>query len=279
MFSGPYMITSVNHTITTSDFETTFTGIRQPTASLPKIDKFLQSIRNNLLQGVLEKNKQAKKSETKDSKGNVISEKDKVTGNASNNKEVVQSPACTTANEYNTYTTLSSPAEKQVSFRDAYGTIKTLLTSLNITDDNKLKFVVFSAMYLNSGQSTGFKAYESNYSGVDLTKSWGNSKVYFENSKNFFCVKNNDSGLTLPYAVFESSSKNIEMLLQRWKDRMVTLPDNTPKSITKFLILNNGAETLNENVYTTMDQTQLSNLESKVLEAVTKFLEITASTQ
>jgi hypothetical protein len=270
MFSGPYMITSVNHTITTSDFETTFTGIRQPTASLPKIDKFLQSLRNNLLQSVLDKNKQAKKSENKDASGNVISQKDKVTSNALGKKEVVQNPACTPTSDYNTYTAVSAPAEKQISLKDAYDTIMTLMNSLGITDDGKLKYAVYSAIYLESGTSTGFKTYESNYSGVDLSKSWGGSKVYFETSKNFFCLKNDSNGLTLPYAVFESSSKNFEMLLQRWKGRMVNVPDNSEKSISKFLILNNGAEILNENVYTTMDATQLSNIESKVKTAISR---------
>jgi hypothetical protein len=271
MFSGPYMITSVNHTITTSDFETTFTGIRQPTASLPKIDKFLQSLRNNLLKPVLEKNKKAKTSETKDAKGNVISEKDKVTSNANGGKELVQTQACTTANEYNTYTTLTAPSEKQISLKDGYESIMNLISGLSIADDNKLKYAVYAAMYLESGSSTGFKSYESNYSGVDLSKSWGNSKVYFETSKNYFCLKNDDSGLTLPYAVFESSSKNIEMLLQRWKGRMVNVPNNDAKSISKFLILNSGAEILADNVYTTMDPTQLSNYESKVQTAIDKF--------
>jgi hypothetical protein len=270
MFSGPYMITSVNHTITTSDFETSFTGTRQPTASLPKIDKFLQSLRTNLLQTVLEKNKKAKASETKDASGNVISQKDKVTSNANGNKELVQTPACTPSSDYSTYTALSSPSEKQISFRDAYDTITTVMSNLNIVDDGKIKYVIYSALYLESGASTGFKSYESNYSGVDLSKSWGSSKTYFETSKNFFCLKNDGSGLTLPYAVFESSSKNIEMLLQRWKGRMVVVPNNSAKSIAKFWILNNSAETLDENVYTSMDVTQLSNIEAKVQTAINR---------
>ena len=68
------------------------------------------------------------------------------------------------------------------------------------------------------------------------------------------------------------------MLLIRWKDRMVNVPNSEPKSITKFLILNNSAEVLNENVYTTMDPTQLSNIESKVQTAVNKFLEMNPPT-
>ena len=112
-------------------------------------------------------------------------------------KEVVQNPACTPTSDYNTYTAVSAPAEKQISLKDAYDTIMTLMNSLGITDDGKLKYAVYSAIYLESGTSTGFKTYESNYSGVDLSKSWGGSKAYFETSKNFFCLKNDSNGLTL----------------------------------------------------------------------------------
>jgi hypothetical protein len=269
MFNGPYMITQVNHTITTSDFETTFTGIRQPTAALPKIDQYLQSLRNNLLQGVIDKNKQAKKTDTKDSKGNVISEKDKTVSNASGGKEPTQAQSCTTAGDYSTYSPIT-PAEKQISLKDGKTNIMNAMTELNVVDDNKLKYVIYAAMYLESGNSTGFKSYESNYTGVELTAKWGGDlKTYFDN-KNYFCLKS-DNGLTLPYAVFETSSKNIQMMVSRWKDRMVTVPDNSAKSITKFWILNNGAEIKDENVYTTMDPTQLSNIESKVQTSIGLF--------
>jgi len=52
---------------------------------------------------------------------------------------------------------------------------------------------------------------------------------------------------------------------------MVNVPNNDAKSISKFLILNSGAEILADNVYTTMDPTQLSNYESKVQTAIDKF--------
>ena len=43
MFSGPYMITKVSHTIGEGDFKTSITGTRQPFYSLPKIDNFIQN--------------------------------------------------------------------------------------------------------------------------------------------------------------------------------------------------------------------------------------------
>ena len=44
MFNGPYMIQSVDHSIQSGNFQTTFTGIRQGVFDLPAIDTFLQSI-------------------------------------------------------------------------------------------------------------------------------------------------------------------------------------------------------------------------------------------
>jgi hypothetical protein len=49
MFNGPYMITSVSHSIQPGSFQTTFDGIRQGIFDLPAIDSFLQSINLNLI--------------------------------------------------------------------------------------------------------------------------------------------------------------------------------------------------------------------------------------
>jgi hypothetical protein len=65
MFSGPYMIQKVNHTITPGHFDTVFEGIRQPTAALPKIDNYLQSLKTTLLKSIQEKNKKDRQEKEK----------------------------------------------------------------------------------------------------------------------------------------------------------------------------------------------------------------------
>ncbi len=60
MFSGPYMILEVSHRISPGSFTTYFTGVRQPTASLPILDDYIQSLRKNLLQSIIEKLEQDK---------------------------------------------------------------------------------------------------------------------------------------------------------------------------------------------------------------------------
>ena len=54
MFDGPYMITSVNHSIQPGNFQTTFEGIRMGYFDLPSIDSFLQSINDNLITNIEE---------------------------------------------------------------------------------------------------------------------------------------------------------------------------------------------------------------------------------
>jgi hypothetical protein len=57
MFHGPYMITSVNHSISPGNFETVVEGIRQPTASILKIDNYIQTLKVNLLTTIIDKQK------------------------------------------------------------------------------------------------------------------------------------------------------------------------------------------------------------------------------
>ena len=112
-------------------------------------------------------------------------------------------------------------------------------------------------MYLASYIDLKFKTNENNFAGVRLDEDWGAVSTYFYGNK-YYCSSDNT-----PYAYFENLEKSVEFLVTRWGLRMgnVTLDE---KSITKFLILNPGANTLNENIYTTYDKTNLSTLESKV---------------
>ena len=65
MFSGPYMIIQVNHSITPGSFDTTIEGKRQPTANIQVTDSYLQSIKTNLLKTIVAKQKQKKDQDSK----------------------------------------------------------------------------------------------------------------------------------------------------------------------------------------------------------------------
>ena len=63
MFRGPYMIQSVEHTISAGDFKTFFSGVRMPIYSLPLITKQLVSINANLLGQLVQILKRQKETE------------------------------------------------------------------------------------------------------------------------------------------------------------------------------------------------------------------------
>ena len=264
MFSGPYMILSVDHYITPGNFDTYITGVRQPVVALPKVDAYLQSLRTNLLQTIIKKNKETKK--TKDDKGNVISQKDKVVSNANGGKELVEPQTCVPNSKYSGYVAIT-PTNRKVTFTEAKKMIKNLMASGGIPDDGKLKYAVFAALYLESGTSTGLEAYEYNFAGIDLSNFWGEgSSSQFNSNKQFFCLKSETT--MLPYAVFDDLANTIKLLLERWNNRMFNVASSSEKDIAKFWILNMGANILPDNVYTGMGSTQLTSIEDKVKKSI-----------
>ena len=54
MFNGPYLIIKVEHTVTPNELKTTFTGIRIPIPSLPKVTDLIMKIQENLLSKISE---------------------------------------------------------------------------------------------------------------------------------------------------------------------------------------------------------------------------------
>ena len=54
MFNGPYLITKVEHTVSPNDIKTTFSGIRVPIPSLPKVTDLMMKIQENLLSKISE---------------------------------------------------------------------------------------------------------------------------------------------------------------------------------------------------------------------------------
>jgi hypothetical protein len=265
MFSGPYMILEVNHSISPGEFSTMVTGVRQPIASLPKIDSYLQTLRTKLLKTIIEKNKQNKPVETRDANGNVIAQKNKAVSNASGGKEVSDNVNCTPASQYSTYYRIT-PQAKKSSFREAYDAINNQIAARGLTDDNKLKYVIFAALYLESGTATGLEAYENNFSGIQLVGPWGPSENYFAGNQQFFCLSSRNQ--TYPYAVFNDVVSNVRMLVDRWYTRMVKVNNNSPEEITKFWILNNGPQIQPDNVYTSMTETDRKIIEFSVKKSI-----------
>jgi len=278
MFNGPYMITNVNHNVTSGKFETIIEGIRQPVASLPKLDNYLQNLRKNLKGSIekitssLKKQRELFKKNTSSS-SNVIDQIDGVNNQLINKNSTTNNNAITEVcsgnllSNYNSYVALNNPSQTIKTYQQ----MKSIITSL--TTDVKLRKVIFCAVYLQTDDNgTGLKTVGNNFGGISISKNtqseyWGASSKYF--SKQYYC-----SSFNVPYVIFESPENSISFLIDRWKKRMGTV-ELTKESITKYLIINNDTSIKRDlDVYNKFNLVQKSNIESEVEKALNLFDQI-----
>ena len=266
MFSGPYMITKVTHTVNPGSFETILEAVRQPTASLPKIDNFLQILKTNLLNSIVEEsnrqkeaiNNEAKKAENIKAQQKQLN--DFVSSNPTNSASANQS--CTASTNFAEFT-YKKAIKETLTTNQMVGKVKSLVGATTITAKDKLNMCVFAAAYIASGTQTGFQANNNNFIGLDLQQDW--NKNYME--KTYFCSSSN-----VPFVSFATSDDSLKYLVERWKDRMYKVEQIDAKTIAKFYIEQFAAQTLNrEDIYNSYDPTQLSNLESEVQSAINLF--------
>ena len=267
MFSGTYMIQEVNHSIGPGTFETIFKGTRQSISNLQKVDSYIQTLKTNLLTSIIEKNKQDKQEAIKESatKGNnVISETNDAVKEATKKDATTSknSSQCKPVSNYEKYSNVDSPTTTKSKYKDAIGTI------IAQTDDQRLRYLVFAAIYLGSSNGTELETKENNYSGINLLQYWGNPGLTYFNQQ-YYC-----SSTDVPYSIFSDLSKHISFLIDRWKGRVTQLPEITAKEIVKFHTLYFSANQKNIDVYNKLVQdnpSQLSQMESSVQQSIDLF--------
>jgi hypothetical protein len=320
MYTGPYMITDVKHSIQPGTFTTVVTGVRQRVSSLPVVDSYIQSLKNNLLQPLILKAQTEKATKDKEvsKSNNVVEQKKEVTQSADTNKTPVENAGLndpnqtdkTNANGKSSVDSTTGSCSNKLAkvYKDKYNPIQSYLTSRThkevadtihglantggYLEPYKLELLIFATIYLNCGDDKGLQSYNHNLTGVKLNEQDGNwgpndacngtpvgGSLYWFPKREFICLQTNGENPT-PYAVFETDDKNILMLLERWNKRTSQIKQSTTNvtpglvsEITKFWILNFTSDkrytydadgNIVENVYSTMDKNQLSNLETKV---------------
>jgi hypothetical protein len=283
MFHGPYMITQVNHSIGPGVFDTVIQGIRQPTASILKIDNYIQTLKASLLQTLKDQQKQSTASnETKPATTTKQDSQTKINQKAAGQQVIDENDTCKEllAKDYSNFTPVDSPAETTLNIKDIVTKIMSRMANSNITDDGKLKYAIFSAMYITSKFSNGktieLKGIENNFSGLEISSKYPNYKgktYYCASSKVFVNPQNNTKTTSNPFAVFTSIDENIDFLISRWNPRMINVKTNISLAdgITKFWILNNGPEILPDDVYTGMPSKDIESIKNTVTEAISLF--------
>jgi hypothetical protein len=264
MFYGPYMIQTVDHTITPGNFETIIQGTRQPTASLPKIDEYIQTLRKSLLNSLINKNtadKTPTQTTTQTTSNNIINETNK------SSNQLLDQPQKTLASfnkcESNLFTDYVkyiniTPQETKSTYKNFIDIIKVIIP--DVGDNDKLRCVIFVTAYLMSNNSNELSTFENNFIGTGLTKRWGgNLDGFFK--KEYYC--SNDG---TPYAGFDTIVDNVRFLNSRWGPRIDQF-ELTKESVSKFIILNLNLNT-DEKIYSKYDSVSLQNIETKVEKAI-----------
>ena len=263
MFSGPYMIQKVNHTISPGHFETIIEGIRQPTAELPKIENYIQVLKQTLLKSIIQKVQQ-EKTATPASKTDVLGQNSQNYNNQDGNSKMKTDgrALCKPNEKYSNFAPLNNITQNSVNYQTVINTIRAITTNVS------LQYTVFATLYIASGTKDGLSANDNNYSNITLNQFWGTdvfSDKWFTN-KQYFCGTLKSDKQEMPYASFSNLEECVGMLCGRWLDKMGLITDiTTPDDIAKFWILYNNSNVKKEdNVYTSYNSTELQNLKDKI---------------
>jgi hypothetical protein len=267
MFSGPYMILSVDHTISQGSFETVLTGIRQTIYSLPQLDDYLQTLKVNLLQSIIEttltQERQNATTAKTQSSGSILTDGTLIgSSNTQDNTQVSTAinEACKPTEKYSSYTPIDGPTKTEISYLDMYNTI------ISLTTDKTLQYLIFSSFYITSSKQANFSTYENNFAGITINQYWANTgDAYFSSDRKFYCSVNNK-----PYAKFSSVGTAIQFLISRWSGRIGTLTV-TDENLAEFWAINANRAEADVNKWNNLSQATKDILISDINEAVTIF--------
>jgi hypothetical protein len=186
MFNGPYMITSVSHSISAGNFITEFEGVRQGVYDLPPIDNFIQAINQNLLTQiealVVNKTDQptTQGTTTQSIANNVVQDADENTLAAQN------SCSANLNSSYISWVTTGATETKlsQLEFANA---IKASAPN-NIALQTAIYIITYVRGYAKSLSDAGqFSSWDNNFGVITLDKdNYSQTENFIQNS--FFCV-------------------------------------------------------------------------------------------
>jgi len=292
MFSGPYMITKVSHSISEGEFSTSIEGVRQPFYSLPTIDNFLQTLNTQILSQLQAKVVEKENTE-KASSVNILFQAANVISNLDTQDTLTKNQDCAGSlnSRYNNFVGVDVPQETTVSTNTFISLIREVLIEkkYDITGTTAIEIaaMTFTYVFADSGNSNGsqLKSFENNYSTINLQEVYGDSFYEYINRK-YFCVSRG-SDKNIPIVSFISVKDFVIFAINRISGIVVFLEQDTNTFSQQFpndpylATVNNLAKQYvlryplnqNENVYTkiTEDKNQISKLIAEITDAYKKF--------
>jgi len=213
MFYGPYMITDVTHTITAGNFQTNFVGIRQGFYDLPTIDKFLQSINQNLLSKiealvVTKKDTPANTSTTNNAKSANIQQ------SAGSSKAAENSCRANLSPTYSIFSEAPARSDKLTPKQ-----LKDLIVSK--TKNKELQTIIYCYCYIRTFKDNVFYANNSNFATITLNANYDPLTTMLVPT--YSCMKigtTSTKEVSQPIAHFESNSTFMDFMVAKLKDRV-----------------------------------------------------------
>jgi hypothetical protein len=206
----------------------------------------------------------------------VIFQKNNVVSNVTGTDTITKNQDCSDKinSGYVGYTPLDSPASTQISYKDfkkllgdrivASGIPKET-TSGGVTTPNenfvKLSANLFLFIYLDSASASGMKAYENNYSTINLTETYGQILASTTNKK-YYCLSRG-TNLNIPVVSFISAEKFVDFAIGRFKDSLSLIKTATDEEVVQ-LYVTKYPKIQPDNVYTEMTEQDKNTLQNKV---------------
>lgn len=216
MFYGPYMITDVVQTITPGSFQTQFTGVRQGIFDLPTIDKYLQSINQNLLTK-LEQFVLNKKDDIAPPKTNYQSQADEKAKGTDNRKQPPNACDNSVIPVYKEKGFVSTSAQEiKLSRKEMVDLINNELSRRQGTPDITFLATMYSICYFGTFKNQGqvFIGFNNCFAPqYTLQNSYSSFETFF--NKTYCCVKREGDSYSVPLPNFNSSSDFIKFLFSR----------------------------------------------------------------
>jgi uncharacterized coiled-coil protein SlyX len=269
LFSGPYMITSIQHRISENGFDTTFEGQRQPFYSIPAIDNILQSLTSKILETL--KTRLEEQDKEIQEKNNILAQKSETINKINSDKNVLtanQNCSESLTPTFSEYTN-TTPTQRSITFDEAIDKIDKKIFKLNLDDNNKNKLenIILAIMYAESGVGQKFVAYDYNFASVNLNVNpWGDSKTYM--NKKYYCV-NRGNNKNIPLASFDSFDSFIDLFIAKFKNRTTgiqtyTFEDNSYKESLAKAYVTLWPSKLDDNVWDDLPDSDKEKIKNKI---------------
>jgi hypothetical protein len=216
------LITEVNHTISPGVFQTSFVGTRQRIFAAPRINNYLISLNQNLLQKLEDKLKITQTAPTT------------AATNETSKKSNAAPNSCVTSlvKKYEKYVAANSQETKTTTL-DLFSNIyKNRTVSLSDRQQKILTFSAFAFAYVMSYENSMIQGYNNNYGNVDLGQDWGGAGT--NNFLNTYCCVNigTDRGSNpKPFANFASIDNFSKLIISRLQQNFDQIKEFYPGTI------------------------------------------------